>query len=341
MADGNRVYRYRTEGAAFRLAREDGPRPEPGPGQVRVRVRASSLNYRDLIALRNKAGRPVDGVIPLSDGAGEVAEVGPGVSRVKVGDRVAGNFFQSWIDGPFRPEHHKHDLGGSLDGMLADEVVLDAEGVVAVPASLSFEEAACLPCAALTAWTALFPRGDLQPGEWVLIQGTGGVSISGLQLAVAHGARVVVTSSRDDKLARALAMGAAHGINYRTTPDWDREVWRLTEKRGVDHILEVGGPGTLGRSFGCIAGGGQIALIGVLTGFDAPQTSLFPLMARNARLDGIYVGSRADFAAMNADLAAKDLRPVIDRVFPFDEATAAFAHLESGAHFGKVVIRHD
>jgi NADPH:quinone reductase-like Zn-dependent oxidoreductase len=337
----NRVYRFRTDGDAFRLSREDGPRPEPGPGQVRVRVRASSLNYRDLIALRNKAGRKVDGVVPLSDGAGEVAAVGEGVTRVRVGDRVAGNFFQSWVAGPFRPDHHKHDLGGSLDGMLADEVVLDAEGVVPVPPALSFEEAACLPCAALTAWTSLFVRGRLQPGAWVLVQGTGGVSIFGLQFAVAHSAKVIVTSSRDDKLERAMALGAAHGVNYRSTPDWDKEVWRLTGKHGVDHVLEVGGPGTLGRSLNCVAGGGQVALIGVLTGFDAPQTSLFPLMARNARMDGIYVGSRADFEAMNADIAARGLTPVIDRVFPFDDAPAAFAHLESGAHFGKVVIRHD
>lgn len=340
MATDNRVYRYRPDQGAFRLAREDGPVPEPGEGQVRVRVRASSLNYRDLIALRNKVGRPVDGVIPLSDGAGEVVAVGPGVTRVAVGDRVAGCFFQSWSDGPFHPLYHKHDLGGARDGVLADQVILDAEGVVRVPDSLSFEEAACLPCAALTAWTALVSRGGLQPGAWVLILGTGGVSIFGLQFAVAQGAKVIVTSSSDDKLKRALDLGASHGINYRTHPEWEHEVWRHTNKHGADHILEVGGPGTLGKSIKCVAGSGQIALIGVLTGFHAPDTSLFPLMARNARLDGIYVGSRADFIAMNTFLESNSIHPVIDRVFDFDHATEAFAHLERARHFGKVVIRH-
>ncbi len=340
MPTENRVYRFRPHDGAFQLSREDGALPEPGDGQVRVRVRASSLNYRDLIALRNDAGRHVDGIIPLSDGAGEVTAVGPGVSRVGVSDRVAGCFFQTWHDGPFHPLHHKHDLGGARDGMLADEVILDAEGVVRIPSYLSFEEAACLPCAGLTAWTALFARGDLQPGAWVLVLGTGGVSVFGLQLAVARGAKVIVTSSSDDKLKRALEMGASHGINYRKHPEWEHEVWRHTDKQGAQHILEVGGPGTLGKSMNCVAGSGQIALIGVLTGFDPPDTSLFPLMARNARLDGIYVGSRAHFESMNQFLESKSLHPVIDRVFEFDQAPEAFAYLESAQHFGKVVIRH-
>lgn len=340
MPTENRIYRYRPDNGVFRLAREDGPAPEPAEGQVRVRVRASSLNYRDLIALRNDVGRHVDGVIPLSDGAGEVVALGPNVTRVAVGDRVAGCFFQTWFDGPFSPLYHKHDLGGARDGMLADEVLLDAEGVVRLPDYLSFEEAACLPCAALTAWTALFSRGGLQPGEWVLVLGTGGVSVFGLQLAVAQGAKVIVTSSSDEKLQRAVELGAADGINYRKHPEWHHEVWRHTGKQGANHILEVGGPGTLGRSIECVAGSGQIALIGVLTGFDAPDTSLFPLMARNARLDGIYVGSRADFIAMNTFLESNPIHPAIDRIFEFDQAPEAFAYLQSAQHFGKVVIRH-
>jgi NADPH:quinone reductase-like Zn-dependent oxidoreductase len=333
-------YRYRRSGDAFALAREEGGRAELGPDQVRVKVRATSLNYRDLIALRNKAGRNVDGIIPLSDGAGDVVEVGAGVGRVRPGDRVAGSFFQTWTSGRFGMEHHKQDLGGSIDGMLAEEVVLHENGLVTVPGYLSFEEAACLPCAGLTAWYSLTTRGGFQKGDSALLLGTGGVSVFGLQFAVALGGTAIVTSSSDEKLERAVALGASHVINYKTTPDWDKEVWRLTERKGVDHVLEVGGPGTLEKSMGSVAAGGQVALIGVLTGFGSPKGSLFPLMARNARLDGIYVGSRADFEAMNAFLAEKEIHPVIDRVFDFERAAEAFDYLESGSHFGKVVIRH-
>ena len=336
-----RAYRYRRSGSAFALALETTEPAELGPGQARVRVRATSLNYRDLIHLGHKAGRDVEGIIPLSDGAGEVVETGPGVRRIQVGDRVAGNFFQGWESGPFELAYHKTDLGGSIDGMLAEEVVMPDSGLVRIPDHLSFEEAACLPCAALTAWYALTTRGAFRVGDSVLVLGTGGVSIFALQLSVALGGTVIVTSRSDEKLERARALGAAHGINYRTTPDWEKEVWRLTNRRGVNHVIEVGGPGTLEKSMHCVAGGGQIALIGVLTGFGAPPTSLFPLMARNARLDGIYVGSRADFEAMNTFLADNRIHPVIDRVFPFDQAAEAFAYLESGQHFGKVVIRHE
>lgn len=334
-------YRYRRSGAVFTLVQETRAAAAPGAGQVRVRVRATSLNYRDLIHLRNKAGRDVDGIVPLSDGAGEVVEVGPGVTRFRPGDRVAGCFFQGWISGRFDLAHHRTDLGGSIDGMLAEEVVLHEEGLVRIPDHLSFEEAACLPCAGLTAWYALTTRGGFRPGDSVLVLGTGGVSIFALQFAIALGGTAIVTSSSDEKLEHARALGMAHGVNYRSTPDWEKEVWNLTGRRGVDHVVEVGGPGTLERSLQCVAAGGQVALIGVLTGFGAPQGSLFPLLARNARLDGIYVGSREDFEAMNRFLAETGLRPVIDQVFPFDRAPEAFDHLESGSHFGKVVIRND
>jgi NADPH:quinone reductase-like Zn-dependent oxidoreductase len=213
------------------------------------------------------------------------------------------------------------------------------DGVVALPQHLSYEEGACLPCAGLTAWCALTQRGGLQSGDTVLALGTGGVSVFALQFAVAHGARVIVTSSSDEKLARAKAMGAWETVNYKTTPDWDKAVWKLTDKRGADHVVEVGGPGTLDKSLGCVAAGGHIALIGVLTGFGAPAGSIFPLVAKNARMNGIYVGPRDEFEKMNAYLAQKAIKPVIDRVFAFEDAAAAYDYQRSGSHFGKIVIR--
>jgi NADPH:quinone reductase-like Zn-dependent oxidoreductase len=334
-----RAYTLQPSGTEYRLAVDDRPAPDPGPGQVRVKVRAASLNYRDLIALRNKAGRKVAGRIPLSDGAGEVTAVGPDVTAWKPGDRVAGAFYQTWDGGRFDLAHHKQDLGGSIDGVLAEDVLLRAGGVVRVPDHLSFEEAACLPCAAVTAWYALVTRGGLKAGDIVLTLGTGGVSVFAVQFAAALGARVVVTSSSDEKLARAKQLGAAETVNYKAHPDWDKEVWRLTGNRGADHVVEVGGPGTLGKSLASAAAGGQVHLIGVLTGFGPPADSLFPALARNLTLNGIYVGSRADFEAMNRFLSEKGIRPVIDRVFAFDEAAAAYEYLESGSHFGKVVVR--
>jgi NADPH:quinone reductase-like Zn-dependent oxidoreductase len=334
-----RCYELTPAGPEYQVSPKVRPDPQPRPGRVIVRVRAVSLNYRDLATLHNKAGRNVAGRIPTSDGAGEIVAVGEGVTRVKVGDRVAGCFFQTWLGGRFELRHHQSDLGGSLDGMLTELADLDVEGVVPVPAQLTDEEAACLPCAALTAWYALVTRGGAKAGDWVLALGTGGVSVFAVQIAAALGCTVVLTSSSDEKLARGRELGAAHAINYRTHPDWEKEVWGVTNKRGVDHVIEVGGPGTLGKSIGCVAPGGHVALIGVLSGYGPPKDSLFPLMARNATLSGIYVGSRADFEAMNRFLTEKRIRPVIDRVFEFDDAAAAYAHLESGAHFGKVVIR--
>jgi NADPH:quinone reductase-like Zn-dependent oxidoreductase len=334
-----RCYELTPDGPAYRLEQKTRPDPVPGPGRVVVRVRAVSLNYRDLINRGNKAGRNVAGRVPTSDGAGEVVAVGPGVTRVKAGDRVAGCFFQSWVGGRFELRHHQSDLGGTLDGMLSELADLDAEGVVPLPEHLSFEEAACLPCAGVTAWYALVTRGGVKAGDWVLALGTGGVSVFAAQFAAALGCTVILTSSKDEKLARGREIGAAHGINYRTSPDWDKEVWQITNKRGVDHVIEVGGGGTLGKSLASVAPGGHIALIGVLTGFGPPTDSLFPLLARNATMSGIYVGSRAEFEAMNRFLSEKRLRPVIDRVFSFEDATVAYGLLEIGRHFGKVVIR--
>ena len=313
--------------------------PQPTANEVLVRVRAVSLNYRDLTTLdAQRPGNLPPPLVPCSDGAGEVIGIGEGVTRFRVGDRVAGIFFRDWLSGPFELRQHKAALGGSVHGMLREFVTLTEHSLVPAPQHLSFEEAATLPCAAVTAWQALFTRGSLRAGETVLVLGTGGVSVFALQLATAAGARVIVTSSSDAKLEYARRLGAWATVNYRTTPEWDAEVWRLTEKRGVNHVVEVGGPGTLGKSMNSVAASGQIALIGVLTGFGAPDASLFPIVARNVRLDGIYVGSRADFEALNTFLAAHQIHPVIDCVFPFARAREAFAHLRSAAHFGKIVI---
>ena len=320
------------------VKRVELPEPKPGPGQVLVRMRAASLNYRDLVVIKGGYGpRQKLPLVPLSDGAGEVAAVGPGVSRVKAGDRVVGCFAPAWLEGPLTQEKQDSSLGGFVDGVLAELVLYNAESVLPVPAHLSFEEAATLPCAALTAWNALFVADHLQPGASVVVQGTGGVSLFALQFARMAGARVIATSSSDQKLARAKELGASAGINYKTSPDWDKEVRKLTEGRGADHIVEVGGAGTFNRSLSSVRIGGMISMIGVLAGASADvRTAL--ILFRAVRVQGIFVGSRAMFEEMNRAVAAHGLRPVLDRTFPFEEAPAALRHLESGAHFGKVVV---
>jgi NADPH:quinone reductase-like Zn-dependent oxidoreductase len=313
--------------------------PRPGPGQVLVRVRAASLNYRDLLTVEGSYNpkQPLP-LVPLSDGAGEVGEVGTGVTRVEPGDRVAGIFNQAWLSGPPRREHVGFSLGGPLDGMLAGQVVLDAEGVVPVPEHLSFEEAACLPCAGVTAWNALVEQGRLRPGETVLILGTGGVAVLALQMAVCLGARAIVTSSSDARLERVRELGASGIINYTTTPHWDRRAKELTDGVGVDQVLELGGAQTLERSLRAVRTGGQVNLVGSLSGLEA-TVNLALVFMRGVRLQGILVGSREMFEAMNQVIARHELRPVIDRVFAFEEAAEAFAHLKNQAHFGKVVVR--
>jgi NADPH:quinone reductase-like Zn-dependent oxidoreductase len=277
-------------------------------------------------------------LVPLSDGAGEVVAVGAGVTRVRAGDRVAAIFFRQWLDGRPRPEYLATALGGGIDGMLSEYVTLGEHGLVRVPAHLSHEEAATLPCAGVTAWNALVTRGRTQRGDFVLLQGTGGVSIFGLQIALALGARPVITSSSDDKLARARRLGAAVTINSLTTEDWSGAVRTATGGQGVQQALEVGGRDTLSRTLACLGQGGHVALIGGLTGFGGEIPS-GTLMGANATASGIYVGSRANFEELNAFLAAHALRPVIDRVFDFDAAPAAYDYLDSGSLFGKVVIR--
>ena len=327
---------------SFDLSREMKPDIENSSipdDHVLIRVRAVSLNYRDIIGWKNLAGRKLDGRVPTSDGAGEVIACGKLVQGLTVGDRVAGCFFQKWQSEPFDMVHHKNDLGGTLDGMLQQFVCLPWDGVVKVPAHLDFEQAATLPCAALTAWYALKCRGNLQAGQTVLCLGTGGVSVFAMQIANAIGAKVILTSSDNAKLKRASELVPIQGINYRETPNWAQEVLRLTDGHGADHVIEVGGPGTLDQSMQAVAASGHIALIGVLTGFGPPSTSLFPLLAKNVRLNGIYVGPRDQFNAMNSFFEQQKLIPVIDRTFEFDHADDAFQYLASGQHFGKVVIR--
>ena len=317
----------------------DRPRPEPGPGRALVRVTATSLNYRDLMVAKGVYNpKMLLPRVPFSDGAGVVEAVGPGVTRVKPGDRVAGIFMQTWLDGPLTDEKSRSALGGSTDGMASEYVALDADGLVHTPAHLSDEQAACLPCAAVTAWNALVTQGNLKAGDTVLGQGTGGVSIFALQFARAHGARVIATSGSDDKLARVKALGAAEGINYRTTPDWEQSVLRLTGGVGVDHVVEVGGAGTLERSLRAIRSMGTVSQIGVLTGVTR-DLNIAPVLMKHVRLQGIYVGSRAMFEDMNRAIEANRIVPVVDKVFPFEHAADALRYMESGAHFGKIVVR--
>jgi len=311
----------------------------PGFGEVLVQVRAASLNFRDLVLTSGKysaGARPPDR-IPLSDGAGEVIAVGEGVHRWRPGDRVAATFSLGWLDGDMPREAPGLSLGGPIDGVLSEFVTLPEYGLVSIPDHLSFEEAATLPCAAVTAWNALFGLVPLRPGQVVLVLGTGGVSVFAMQLARIAGAEVIATSSSDAKLARASAIGATYTINYRTHPEWSKEVLRLTGGRGVDHVVEVGGTGTLPQSLDSIRPGGVISLIGILAeGEPSPPARL--LRAAGV-LRGIQVGSRRMFEDLNRAISGSGMRPVVDRVFAFDDAPAALAYLATGSHVGKVVIR--
>jgi NADPH:quinone reductase-like Zn-dependent oxidoreductase len=333
-----KAFEIKTYGDPNGLSLADRPSLSPAPGQVLVRIRAVSLNYRDLVVVRGEYDRkPQIGRIPCSDGAGEVVAVGAGVSQFKPGDRVAGCFFQAWIGGRFKAEYHRSALGGAIDGVLAEEVLFEQDGLVHLPELYSFEEGATLPCAALTAWQSLFVRGGLTTGESVLLLGTGGVSIFGLQFAKAAGAKAIITSSSDEKLKRARQLGADEVINYRSTPEWGKAAAHLSGVDGVDHVIEVGGAGTFQQSVRACRFNGNIGLIGILSGREA-ETEIFSIVPKGLNVFGIYVGSRWMFEDMNRALTQNRLKPVIDRVFPFTEAPDAFRYLASGAHFGKVVI---
>lgn len=321
----------------YALVMTTAPKPSAGPHQLLVRIRAVSLNHRDLYVLEGSGGPDRSGRIPVSDGAGEVIGVGAGVTRFKIGDRVAGTFFETWNSGKPTPANTATARGGQSPGVLSEIIAGHQDSFVKFPEHLSFEEAATLPCAGVTAWNALFTTGHIQPNDYVLLEGTGGVSIFGLQFARAAGARPIITSSSDAKLERAKALGAIGLVNYRTNVDWERAVRKLSDGRGVDHVLEVGGKDTLPRALRSLAHGGHIALIGGLTGFDG-QIPVRAITAVQGSVTGIYVGSRADFEAMNAFIAKHQIKPVVDKVFPFEQAPVAFEYLESGSHFGKVVI---
>lgn len=321
-----------------KLALVDTQEPAPGPGQITIAVRAASLNYRDLLMVKGRYDpRMKLPLVPLSDGVGEVVALGEGVTRVKVGDRVAATFAPRWIAGAPSRDNARHTRGGPLPGMLTTHRTLNAEGVVHLPEGLSWEAAATLPCAALTAWSALRIEGSVGPGDTILVQGTGGVSLFALQFAGLLGARAIVTSSSDEKLERAKTLGAWQTINYRQDEDWGKTAATLCPG-GVDHVVEVGGAATLEQSLRSVRIGGTISLIGILSGASAP-VPLTRVLMNQIRVQGILVGHRAGFEDMNRAIAAHGLAPVVDRVFPMDDAPAAFAHLASGKHFGKVVIR--
>jgi NADPH:quinone reductase-like Zn-dependent oxidoreductase len=326
-------------GSTMELKLADAPVRQPGANEVLIRMRAASLNRRDVFVTKGQYPvRAGDNLVPLSDGAGEIAAVGSGVTRVKVGDRVAPIFFQSWISG--RPAANVGDssLGGGVDGVLSQYVTLSADGVVKLPDNLSFEEGATLACAGVTAWNGLVTRGRMQAGDYVLLEGTGGVSVFGLQFARAAGAKPIITSSSDEKLARAKSLGAVGTVNYKTTPDWEKPVLQITGPAGVQHVLEVGGKDSLQHALAALGPGGHIALIGGLGGFGGDIPAL-GLMGSNRTVSGIYVGSRSDFEAMNAFIAKHGIKPVIDKVFEYQDAKSAYDLMENGNFFGKIVIR--
>jgi NADPH:quinone reductase-like Zn-dependent oxidoreductase len=332
---------------AIRLTASDGqarpslheePDPIPGRNEVLVRVHAASLNYRDLVILTGRYPGPVKkNGVPLSDGAGEVVEIGPAVTRVKVGDRVTANCQQHWIGGPLLEEYHASSVGMTIDGMLADHVLLHENGLVHLPAYISYAEAASLPCAAVSAWSALHVATPLHPGQTILIQGTGGVALFGLQIARMFGARVLAITSSDEKAERLKAMGAAAVVNYRAFPEWDRKILELTDGKGVDKVVEIGGETTIIKSAASTRIGGEIGLVGFVSGFGGGLPPI-NILQRSLKLAGMVVGPRTTFEALLAAMAASEVRPVIDRVFPFADYREAYQRLESGNHVGKIVV---
>lgn len=336
-----RVFQLQDDWSMDHLRLAERPEPQVGPGQVVLKMKAASLNFRDLLVPKRGYGKLTGTLplIPISDGVGEVIAIGDGVSRVSVGDRVCPLMIQSWISGGASPDRLRGTLGAPLDGVMTDLMLLSAEGVVRVPEFLTNEEAACLPCAGLTAWSAVVTEGRVKAGDVVLVQGCGGVSSFALQFAKMQGAWVIVVSSNDARLAHAKALGADAGINYRTTPEWGAVASDLAGGDGVDHVVEVGGSGTLPQTLRAIRAGGTISLIGVLAGGKL-DVGLGPIVTRQIRMQGITVGSRDGFEAMVRAVGQHHTRPVIDRVFPFEELRVALEHLATGTHKGKICIQH-
>ncbi len=336
-----RVFQIEGDWGMDHLRLSTRPEPKAGPGQVVVQMKASSLNYRDLVVPNRGYGSHTGHLplIPVSDGAGVVTEVGPGVRRVAVGDRVCPTYFQRWVSGEPDLERLTQSLGGPIDGTMSEYMCLSEEGVSKVPAHLSDVEAATLPCAALTAWSALVTCSNTRPGDRVLIQGCGGVALFAVAFAKLLGAHVTVISSSDERIERVRRMGADAAINYRSTPEWAKATRDITGGRGYDLILELGGEKTLPQSLRCIRPGGTVAMIGILSG-SAMATSLGLIITRQVRLQGVTVGHRDGFEAMLRAIDQHRLKPVVDRVFAFEELKEAMAYLQSGAQFGKVCLTH-
>lgn len=335
-----RAYEIQNGFGLENLVMAERPMPVPGPGEALVKIRAVSLNARDIGVINGYYFPELkEPFIPVSDGVGEIVALGDGATRFQVGDRVSGNFSQQWISGEPMKEFSSSVLGAPLDGMLTEYAVLRESGLVRVPDHLTDEEAAALPCAGVTAWHAVVTEGKVKAGDTVVVQGTGGVALFALQFAKLHGARVIVLSGSDEKLDRAGKLGADYGINYRTTPDWEKAVLEWTNRRGADHIVDLGGASTLNRSIAAVRFGGQISLIGLLSGASVEGFNLVPAFQKKVRLQGINVGSREMFEAMNRAISTSKLRPVIDRVFPFEQSVDALKYLSEGAHFGKICIK--
>jgi NADPH:quinone reductase-like Zn-dependent oxidoreductase len=320
------------------LALAERPSPEPGPGQVVVRMAAWSLNYRDMLVIEGKYNpRLKMPMVPFSDGAGEVLAVGEGVTRVAPGDRVAGIFMQSWLTGPYLDKHGKSAMGGAIDGVLAEQVLLSAEGLVKIPDHLTLEEAATLPCAAVTAWDAVVTEGKAKEGDTVLVLGSGGVSLFALQFARMRGARVIATTSSEERAERLRALGASDVVNYREQPDWEKKVRELTGGAGVDHVVEVGGAGTFSKSLAVARGGGRISVIGNLTGLTA-DVNVALILHKFLTVQGIFVGSRDTFEAMNTAISEARMQPVISHRFGFGEVKDSIRLMATGQHYGKITV---
>jgi NADPH:quinone reductase-like Zn-dependent oxidoreductase len=337
-ANGYKLYELSGGFGIENLELVERKQPEPSANQIVVKIAAVSLNYRDLMVTTGLYDPRLQlPMTPCSDGAGEVVAIGKDVIDWKVGDKVTGTFFQGWVDGEATDSKCSKSLGHSYGGVLAQYAVFEQEGAIRIPKGFTYEEAACLPCAALTAWNALTSDPKLEPGKRVLIQGSGGVSIFALQFAKTMELKIIATSGSDEKLKRLKQLGASHGINYKAVPEWGKEVRKLSGGEGVHHVVEVGGAGTFMQSLDAVRRGGQISLIGVLAG--AGTIDPRKILMKGVRVQGIYVGSRKMFEDMNKAIERKGIKPVIDKVFKFEEAPDALRYMQSGNHFGKIVIK--